>query len=410
MHIAASQCSPSLEIIEAVVDDNAAEAIQFLCKACPYIRNLYLGNNSSNLDGDAIVQTVAKYCPFIEVLSTDRWTLTDAGLDALATIHYLTELSVRSDDCTSAAVQRVLRANPNLTVLSIYIPGIDDALVSCIGRCSGNLTRLDLHQDRVDHTVGTHTFMYVSYKAFIDLFRGCPLLESVILYQQSGMSNATLRALFDNCHYLREVTLVAGAFPGGSLLDDEPVLCTYYPTLTKLDVSYGGVSGSALRSIFTYCTNLRELRASCNQQVTDEIIKVLAQNCTYLNTLRLRGCISVTVAGLLEVATHCKNLRHFHLHNIPISDEVLASLSLNCRSLRSLTLLYCHSGDGVVTEAGILALLEGCTDLTSLTVQGSIVAKILISTLDLAKLKQLYPHIKYNICLDTPLSEITALL
>ena len=388
MHIAASQCCPSLEIIEAVVDDDAVEAIQFLCKACPYIRNLYLGNNSSNLDGDAIVQTVAKQCPFIEVLSTDRWTLTDAGLDALATVHYLTELSLRSDNCTSAAIQRVVEATTNLTVFSVHTSVIDDALVSCIGSLCGHLTSLDLHQARGDTSIS------VSYKAFIDLFRGCPLLESVILYQQSGMSNATLRALFDNCHCLTEVVLFAGAFSEGSSIGVEPILCALYPSLTKLEVLYGGVIDSALREIFTYCTNLREVRASCNQDLTDETVKVLAQNCRSLDTLYLSGCLNVTIAGMLEVATHCSNLSHFSLHNIPINDEVLIQLSLNCPHLTSLTLLYCFGG--VVTAAGIL---ERCTGLTSLTVVGSI-AKSLTptgTTLNLAELRQSYPCINFDI-------------
>ena len=90
--LAGSQCRPFLRTIEGRVDDSSLEAIQCLCKACPNIRSLVLWNDVCALDGDFISHNVAQYCPLMEQLSTERWTLTDAGLDALALVHTLENL------------------------------------------------------------------------------------------------------------------------------------------------------------------------------------------------------------------------------------------------------------------------------------------------------------------------------
>lgn len=171
----ASHCCPSLQIIKAQVDDNALEAIRAICKACPNLRSLSLCNDHFETKGDEIIQTLVQHCPFIETMSSsisEPWELTDAGLDALATIHNLKNLELYAYDCTSAAIQRVLQSNPQLTFLHVYREAIDDALVRCIGRCCGHLTSLQLSLDS-----SGPSFVSLNNACLIDLFRGCPLLE-----------------------------------------------------------------------------------------------------------------------------------------------------------------------------------------------------------------------------------------
>ena len=386
--IAASQCCSSLRIIKAEVSVESADAIKELCQACPNLITLDLVIDMNELSGDEIIRTIAKNCHMIESISTEHWHLTDVGVKALATIHSLRELKLGFKNCTSAAVQRVITANPNLSVISMKILEVDDALVNCIGRCSGNLTKLELFR-----TSSSQSFNALSNNTLVALFRGCPLLESLLLYQHNGISSVGLRAMFEYCHNLTELDIGNTSPDAVQASDLEPVLYAPYPSLTKLKLSFGGVATRALRDIFTYCTNLRVVDVEECEQYTDETAAVLARGCINLESLTLNGCESVTIAGLLEVVTLCSSLKSLSLLSVPINNEVLIQLSLHCRNIARLHMFRCEGGP--ITEAGIHALVEGYTGLTQFTISGGMVEST-APTLERLKEGKFYPHIKFN--------------
>ena len=324
--IAASRCGPSLQSIDVKVGSESLEAIQSLCQTCPNLKSLSLWNENFDMDGDEIVQTVVQHCPLIESISAESWRLSDTSLNALATIHTLKQLQLSVYGYTRAAVPQVLRANPNL--ISPSIGSVDDALVRCIGNSCGSVKRIQL---------GHEVHPAYCRSSLVELFRGCPLLESFILHQQGGMPSAVLRSLFESCRNLTELELVSTQPNEPSLVTD-PVLYAPFPTLTKLRVTNHGVTTSALHSIITYCTNLQEVTLSCGKQVTDEIVITLTHNCTRLDTLCLVGCRSITIAGMLEVAQPCSCLTSMTLMYIPVNDEVLIQISLHCCSFTRLTM------------------------------------------------------------------------
>ena len=389
--IVASQCGPSLRSIRAKVDDDALGAIQSLCRACSNLRSLSLRNSSDELlNGDAIILTAVQHCPSIEVLSTERWTLTDAGLDLLASIYTLKQLKITSPGCTSAVIQRVLRANPSLVLIRVYIAHLDDALVRCIGNYCGNLKSLALIR---------HSSTLLNDSTLLELFKGCPLLQSFEMYQQSGMSNTVLRALFEYCRDLTELVLSLdkgnGTPDSTQVLDLEPVLDSHYPTLTKLKITGEGVSDHALHDMFTYCTNIREIKLRNCKQIIDETITILAQNCCKLASLDLYHCKSITIHGMIQLVTYCTTLTSLTLTGMHVSDIVLVQLSHKC----STSIVHLHiyqAPDEIITEAGVLSVVERCTGLTFLTVRGGIKLP-LTRKLDLLKQGQMYKHIKFDI-------------
>ena len=381
MRMAASRCRSNLLDIVADVDDddNCRVAMQHLCRGCPNLKSLHL--DPIYFLGDVILRALAQYCPLIESISTEVWEFTNTGLNALATLHNLTKLEVSSSACSSAAVQGVLRANPNIALLTIYMSDVDDALVNCIGRCCGNLKTFNISREDS-----------LSDDVVQDLFRGCPQLESLCMYLPGGMSNIALGALFENCCKLSTLDITMGA-PEDILWIAQSILHTYYPSLTKLTARGYGMTDTVLRDIFTHCGNLRYVRVTC-EKLSDECIKALAENCINVDYLSLWYCTKITISGIVTVATHCTNLTSLDLREAPVNDEFLIQLSLNCRGLTSLSLYDCHSGP--ITEAGILAVLEECTNLTSLRIAGNMVESI-TSRLDLAMLKQLYSRVVFKI-------------
>ena len=322
-----------------------------------------------------------QYCPLIEVLPICR--ITDISLNALPALHNLRVLELPCNSCTSAAVQQVIESNPLITEIDLEGALVDDALLRCIGRWCGNLRYLFLYKN------SSELASPLSNGAFLDLFQGCPLLESLSLKQDGRISNAALRILFDHCRSLTELdldicTLIEDPFNG------EPFLCTLYPSLSKLRMRGDGMADSALRDILTYCTNLREVSMQGFDPVTDETVITLAQRSRSLDTLDLTRCINVTIAGLMEVATHCSRLKVLKLCFMPVNDGVLIRLSLHCPRLESLSITY-YEGESI-TEAGWLAIAEGCTGLTFLAICCNM-GEAFAPYLDLTKMRQLYPHI-----------------
>ena len=390
MHIASSHFAPSLRIIRAQVDENALEAAKSICKVCPNLIVFDLDHDCLD-NGDDLVLTAVKYCPLIEVPPTDSLSLTDVSMKALSTIHTLREFKLFSSNCTCTGIQRVLQSNPNLTLLSINITEVNDALVRCIGHYCRNLQSLEF-------------IIYESPSGLTDsaldvLFSGCPLLSVYKLKLYDGaLTTTALQAIFQYGHNniielelsMRELEPVV-VVPE---LNIQPVLGAPYPTLTKLSVEGDGIAGTALHDIFTYCTNLRTVELSYCKHVTDDTITALAQHCGGIESLHISGCTNVTIAGMVEVATHCSSLRHFSIFAMSTSDDFLIQLSLLCRSITRLSLWSCKGGP--ITETGILAVIEECTSLTSLTVRDSILMP-LTRTLELMQQKQLYTHIEFDL-------------
>ena len=386
----ASHCGPSLQILVAEVDGKAIKVIQSICQACPNLTVLRLDNFVNDTSPDKFILTAVRCCPRIRVLPSAYLHLTDVAVSALASFHTLTELKLnRYDSDDSEAVQRVLQANPHLICISLDGGYIDASLVSSIARCCGDLERLELMKG--PFTGGDPVDINTPFSnALLELFRGCTHLEDFKLRQTSEFTSELLRALFHYCPMLTSLDLfINSATPPST----GPVLDAPYPTLTKLSVQGYGIAESAVREIFTHCTNLVDVSLRNYKQATDATIRILLHHCTNLNTLTLWFCTNMTINAMLYVATHCPTLKFLVCGDMPVNDEVLVYLSASCPGLRMLALHYCHSGP--VTEVGVLALAERCTKLRVLTIYGNLLEP-LTPTLNRMKQGELYKRMLFD--------------
>lgn len=396
LRLIASDCGPSLQILRAGVDKNALRALLSVCKRCPNLTVLDHNNFMCDVrhmgDPDELVLTALHCCPQIRVLPTAYLALTDVAMNALTSLHTLTELKLkRYDSDDSEAVQRVIKANPHLTCISLDGHYIDAALVSCIARSSGKLRCVELRKD--PFTVGDPDDINTAFgSALLELFGGCAHLEEFTLHQALELTHASLRALFQYCPKLTNLDIYINSTAAADLAD-EPVLNAPFPTLTRLSVQGGGLADRALRDIFTYCANLREVQLRNSNQATDNNVQLLLCHCTHLSTFTLWGCTGMSPDGVLYVASHCPSLKVLILGSMPVNDEVLIALSQHCLNLRMLLLQSCNSGP--ITEVGVRALAEGCPGLTHLSILGNI-AKPLTPTLELMMQEQLYPHVEFR--------------
>ena len=93
----------------------------------------------------------------------------------------------------------------------------------------------------------------------------------VSLQLWGGISSTALRALFENCHSLIELFLGKDVVHSVSAFSVRALDC-YYPSLTVLKVMGTSTTRTALRDIFTYCTNLREVDIRRCRRIDDEAI------------------------------------------------------------------------------------------------------------------------------------------
>ena len=381
LSLIATHCGPNLRIIEGKVSNNSNEAIKNLCEACPNLTVINLEHKDVDFPVGQVICTIVRCCPLIEVLPTVRMFSNFFPLLPLMTAHTLKDLKLFSYYCPPSAVfERILQANPNLTSISIFSLQFEDALVSCIGRHCRNLKRLDLASGET---------AAVSADTLQELFVSCPQLESFCLKQDGQFTNNSLRALLETCHHLTELDL--RIFDPAQVPDLDDALTTPYPSLTKLELMGKGISANAMRGIFTYCPNLRDVYLMDCDLLTDEIISIMTQTCCKLEVLTIANCKNITITGMLEIAAHCASLRALDLYHTPMNDEFMIQLSLHCKRLTKLSIMFGHSGP--VTEAGVLVVVKACTGLTFLTIHGNILMP-LTSTLALMQQRQLYKYIK----------------
>ena len=383
LQLIASLCGLSLRVIDASVTHDV-DILQTICKACPNLRVLNLGCTVVGEPGDGIIQAAVQYCPNIEVVPSDpRWRLTSAGIDPLATIHTLRELTAIHVTNTSESVQRVIQANPHLTKLFVFGPLVDDALVNCIGRCCVNLKNIKL-------TPMPETSL--SEQALITLFRGCPLLMSVNMNLRS-MSNAALRAMFHYCRGIFDLDLglnnLAVSTTGQA---DEPVFDTDYPSPMMLMIHGRGFKDSVLRDIFTHCTSLIAVAMNGCVELTDETLITLARSrCGQLSAVELSGCVKVTAAAVNEVVTQCIHLMLLKLGDVTLTAEVLAGVS----NLLLLQILELNDCKGPIAEEAVVLIATRCTSLCQFKVSGY-KGKI-TPTLERMRKGELFDHTNFDI-------------
>ena len=366
LKLIASYCGSSLRVIKAEVNSDSKEAIIALCKSCPNLTICDLQCQSEeNINGDEVIQAAVRHCLLIEVLPIAKWTLTDAAVGSLATIHTLKVLKL-SSSCTYAyeSLYRALHANPSLEELEIHGKShINATAESSIGRHCGNLRKVYIPHYR-------YTSYILDSQALWNVFHGCRLLEEVSLH--CIVTNATLRTLFQYCRCLSKLNISCSEAPIVILpVDNEPILYDVYPSLTSLGLchTFGGTTSVVFRDIFTYFTSLRTVDLAACSLVTDDLLLTLTHTCCKLEVLYFFSCANVTVAGLLEALSHCPTIRELYVSCLPFDDEALVQVSLICPKLNKFALYSCT---GFITEIGVLAVADTCTQLRVLTLSSQV--------------------------------------
>tara|TARA_R110002050_G_scaffold23508_1_gene63105 strand:- start:3368 stop:4831 length:1464 start_codon:yes stop_codon:yes gene_type:complete len=153
------------------------------------------------------------------------------------------------------------------------------------------------------------------------------------LYGNRNMESEALAQLAAHCRKLEYISMY-----GCSQMEDEGVisLVKRNPNLQMIDLSV------------------------CN--ITDNSLFVIAENCRYLQTLRVNTCRKITTAGVSAVAQGCPHLNYLNCNNINATDALLGKISRHCQFLRTLSL----ASNENISDAGFLLCARGLPRLKKL--------------------------------------------
>ncbi|KAF7071755.1 hypothetical protein CFC21_077008, partial [Triticum aestivum] len=244
--------------------------------------------------------------------------------------------------------------------------GVTDTDLSFVVSRLKNLLKLDITCNR--------NITDVSLAAITS---SCPSLISLRMESCSHFSSEGLRLIGKRCCHLEELDITDSdlddeglkALSGCSKLSvlkigicmrisDEGLIhigksC---PELRDIDLyRSGGISDEGVTQIAQGCPMLESINLSYCTEITDVSLASLSK-CAKLNTLEIRGCPSVSSAGLSEIAIGCRLLAELDVKKcFAINDVGMLFLSQFSHSLRQINLSYCS-----VTDIGLLSLSSIC--------------------------------------------------
>jgi len=179
---------------------------------------------------------------------------------------------------------------------------------------------------------------------FSSLFRDCPSLASVLLFDTSSVTN--MSNMFNGCTSLQtvplfdtsNVTSMASMFQGCHLLQSVPLFDTTIVT--------------SMQSMFFNCFSLQSVPLFNTADVI--VMQGMFSSCTSLQTVPLFNTSSVT--NMVSMFNACSSLQTVPLFNT-LNVTAMSSMFLNCRSLRLVPLF---NTENVLT---MNQMFEGCQSL-----------------------------------------------
>lgn len=229
----------------------------------------------------------------------------------------------------------------------------------------------------------------------------------ILCYYPGNYSKSTnlLPTLALHCPYLTHIALGSVSYTD----NDIHTLVQHCTKLTSIKLFKCNIlTNKAIYAISAYCSYLQCLSLTNNEYITDESMCILFEKCVYITSLylsTLSGITDLTILALKRCYLHLRSLTlhcienisdtaftHIHtrshthipayLHSLEelklgwlvVSDVTIQYIARRCNHLKSVILVKCD----YVTVYKVMALMDGCTGLTTLTASGESIDKVYI--------------------------------
>jgi F-box/leucine-rich repeat protein 2/20 len=129
------------------------------------------------------------------------------------------------------------------------------------------------------------------------------------------------------------------------------------------------ISGDGLATITKQCTDLKHLSLSGCMGISGAGFGIIGQNSRELVTLKLSGCRQVSTWAFMKIFGGCDQIKHLDISFCSlVTDEEIKLLADNCScSLRQIHLRECKQ----ISDVGLSFLSQGCPNLSEINVRRS---------------------------------------
>jgi hypothetical protein len=236
-------------------------------------------------------RSLAQRCPLLREVDIPHSKLDDAGLEALAA------------NCVHLEVLK-LEKNTKVTNKGLVAVARNRALTTlCLDGCP-NITDAGLQA----------------------VAQNCPLLERVDLSHSSAVTDATLIAVGQTSHHLRELSLRAVSVTHAGL----QAVAVGCPQLQVMRAPECDV-GRAVEAVARGCTQLRVL-ASPHADVPAAAVRALAECCPLLTTAELWG-EEIGDAEIAALVAGCPLLTRLYVCGTSATEKGLSAIREHCKHL-----------------------------------------------------------------------------
>jgi hypothetical protein len=250
-------------------------------------------------------RSLAQRCPLLREVDVPHSKLDDAGLEAVGA------------NCVHLEVLK-LEKNAKVTNKGLVAVARNRALTTlCLNGCP-NITDAGLRA----------------------VAQNCPLLERVDLSHSAAVTDATLLALGQTCHHLRELSLRAVSVTHVGLL----AVAAGCPQLRMVRAPECDV-GRAVEAVARGCPRLRVL-ASPHADVPAAAVRALAECCPLLTTVELWG-EEIGDAEITALVKGCPLLTRLYVCGTSATEKALATIRDQCKHLAEVEVDESMYPDGV---------------------------------------------------------------
>ncbi len=280
--------------------------------------------------------------------------------------------------CVSMTSQDLINilssSGPHLEELNLqdcYL--LDEPAFQCIAKHCGNLSTLNIAHCSKLNDVSIDLVLSCCKRIRKLLANGCSLLSDKALHAVGNelqtldisecpqLTDLCLLPVARNCPRLLEIKLSGKGFTDSGMI--QLVKCCTALQAVELQ-SCDNISDAFMIQLQQYCQQINTMTLNACKRITDNSFISNKKALYYLKHLDLTRCLNLTVLTLKHVATCSPLLQSINLHSCEevATDEVLITLSLRCKDLRSVNVSGCVK----VTDKAIGSLAQNCLNLEKL--------------------------------------------
>jgi hypothetical protein len=323
--------------------------IEALVKGCPQLESINL--SACNRLTNNSLHSIAKNCPNLkEIIFFDNHKVDNDGF--MQIFSYCQKLQkIWCDQMTNAALMRAAQNCPNLK--SLYLDGkrhvfvISTRTLKFVSNKCPEIIELQLpHSYTPDRNVISTIFRNLKVlnlrgwreltekeiKLIVDR---CPELTTLDLSWNSHVTDDTIQYIGENLKYLSEIHLIHCSNTSHLFLDHLAKCSQHFKAMSFTGSVLGEYDGKSLAAFFQQHPNLQTFYLGYCDQLTDEMVKMMAPYLQKLRKLTLYYCEGITDEAIEILVRHCRLLEEVDLRMCShITVESVATLTTRCPHLR----------------------------------------------------------------------------